>query len=65
MLRQFLNGVELFDLPLIATGIFVAMFAAVLLRICQRNRAPEYRRMAALPLADDAQQTVRPEGNRS
>jgi hypothetical protein len=54
MLRQFLDGVELFDLPLIATGIFVAMFLAVLVRVGQRARAPEYRRMATLPLADDA-----------
>jgi hypothetical protein len=54
MLRQFLSGVELFDLPLLATAIFVAFFAAVLLRVSQRSRSPGYRRMASLPLADDA-----------
>ena len=55
MLRQFLSGVDLFALPLIATGLFVAMFFAVLLRVSQRRRAPEYRRMASLPLSDDAE----------
>jgi hypothetical protein len=54
VLRQFLSGVDLFDLPLIATGIFVAMFFAVLLRVSQRRRVTEYRRMASLPLSDDA-----------
>ena len=55
MLRQFLSGIGLLDLPLIAMGIFVAFFLAVLVRVSQRARAAEYRRMASLPLADDAQ----------
>ena len=42
-------------LPLIALGIFVAIFATVLIRVCQRARMPEYRRMASLPLDDDTQ----------
>ena len=54
MLRQFLSATTLFDLPLIAMGIFVAIFLTVLLRACQRSRASEYRRLAALPLQDDA-----------
>jgi hypothetical protein len=54
MLRQFLSGIALLDLPLLAMGIFVAFFLAVLLRVSQRSRAPEYRRMASLPLSDDA-----------
>jgi hypothetical protein len=50
MLRQFLNNAALFDLPLIAMGIFGAIFLAVLLRVCQKARRPEYERMANLPL---------------
>jgi hypothetical protein len=53
MLRQFLATTNLFALPLLALGIFVAIFLIVLLRVCQRARAPEYRRMAALPLQHD------------
>ena len=53
MLRQFLTSTSLFDLPLVALAIFVAFFLAVLLRVAQRARAPEYRRMADLPLQDD------------
>jgi hypothetical protein len=56
MLRQFLSGGSLFDLPLIAMGIFVAIFVTALVRVCQRSRAAEYRRLAALPLQDDAVQ---------
>jgi hypothetical protein len=50
MLRQFLNNAALFDLPLIAMGIFGAIFLAVIVRVCQKARAPEYERMAHLPL---------------
>ncbi|MBL8727688.1 MAG: hypothetical protein JNM25_04600 [Planctomycetes bacterium] len=53
MLRQFLADIAALHLPLIALGIFVAIFATVLIRVCQRSRAPEYRRMASLPLDDD------------
>jgi hypothetical protein len=55
MLRTFLDGISLFHLPLIALGIFVAIFATVLIRVCQRARMPEYRRMASLPLDDDTE----------
>ena len=54
MLRQLLTSTTLFDLPLIAMGIFVAIFLTVLARACQRSRACAYRRLAALPLQDDA-----------
>ena len=60
MLRQFLSGTPLFDLPIIALAIFVAFFVAVVLRVLQRTRAPEYRRMAALPLQDDSERSIRP-----
>lgn len=53
MLRELLATVALYDLPLIAFAIFVAIFGTVLIRVCQRHRMPEYRRMAALPLDDD------------
>jgi hypothetical protein len=53
MLRQFFATTTLFDLPLIAMGIFVAIFVVVLVRTSQRARFNEYRRMADLPLQDD------------
>jgi cbb3-type cytochrome oxidase subunit 3 len=60
MLREFLNSLGstgLYALPLVAMGIFLAMFVAVLVRTSQRARAPEYRRMADLPLQDDIQRS--------
>ena len=56
MLRQFLSTISLFDLPLVAMGLFLAIFLLVLLRIARRTRSAEYRRMATLPLCDDASQ---------
>lgn len=58
MLRQFLTTTHLFDLPIIAMGIFLAIFLIVLVRVCQRARVPEYRRMASLPLEDDGKSTA-------
>lgn len=55
MIRQFLSTTMLFELPLIAMGIFVAIFVTVLVRTSQRSRAAEYQRMASLPLQDDIQ----------
>jgi hypothetical protein len=55
VLRQFLSQVSLFDLPLLAMGIFVAMFLAVLVRVCQRSRRAGYAQMATLPLLQDDQ----------
>lgn len=56
MLRQFLADTSLYVLPVLAMCIFLAIFVAVLVRISQRARAPEYRRMANLPL-DESQDT--------
>lgn len=53
MLRQFLSDTSLYLLPVVAMCIFVAMFVTVLVRVSQRARAPEYRRMASLPLDDE------------
>jgi hypothetical protein len=53
MLRQFLAGTHLYSLPLIAMGIFIAIFLTVLVRTSQKARRQEYRRMADLPLQDD------------
>ncbi len=53
MWSQLLARTSLFLLPVLATCIFVAFFLAVILRVSQRARAPEYRRMASLPLDDD------------
>tara|TARA_R110002073_G_scaffold127080_1_gene272229 strand:+ start:169 stop:351 length:183 start_codon:yes stop_codon:yes gene_type:complete len=54
MLKELQSYVSLFDLPVIATWLFVAMFLTVLVRVCQRSRQAEYKRMASLPLDDGA-----------
>jgi len=54
MLKEFLSAISWFDLPLISTALFVAIFLAVLIRVCQKARQPEYQRMASLPLDDGA-----------
>ena len=60
MFRDFFSGGALFSLPVIAMGIFIAIFLAVIVRVCQRSRRDEYRRMAAMPLDDN--NDVRQEG---
>lgn len=62
MFRDFFSTGFLFDLPLLAMGIFLAIFVAVLLRISQRARGAEYSHMANLPLQDDS---VTERGNQS
>lgn len=57
MIRQFLASTTLFDLPLIAMGIFGTIFATVLVRAFQKSRAAEHRRMSLLPLQDDVRRT--------
>ena len=52
MWREFFSGGSLFSLPLIAMGIFIAIFLTVVLRVCQKSRQKEYQRMASLPLDD-------------
>ncbi len=54
MLREFLSHISLTDLPVVAMVMFLAMFLAVLVRVSQRARRPEYQRMSNLPLQDDA-----------
>jgi H+/Cl- antiporter ClcA len=65
MIRQFLASTTLFDLPLIAMGIFATIFATVLVRAFQKSRAAEHRRMADLPLQDDCLWTDRQRSNAS
>lgn len=60
MWRELFTGGSLFDLPLIAMVLFLAIFVTVVLRVLQRSRRPEYDRMASLPLDDDTNAT---EGN--
>ncbi len=59
MLRQFLAGISLTDLPVVAMVLFLAIFLAVLVRVSQRARTPEYRRMSSLPLQDDVDERTR------
>ncbi|MFK7742068.1 MAG: hypothetical protein AB8H80_17260 [Planctomycetota bacterium] len=58
MLKGILESSSIFDLPVLATLLFVAIFATVLLRVCQRARQTEYRRMASLPLTDESEVVV-------
>ncbi|MCC7066656.1 MAG: hypothetical protein IT456_27930 [Planctomycetes bacterium] len=58
MWRDLFANMSLFVLPILAMCIFVAIFCTVLLRVSQRARAPEYDRMASLPLADDHQENT-------
>lgn len=62
MLKGILSSTSWFDLPVIATLLFIAIFLTVLIRVCQRARQPEYQRMASLPLDDG---DVGPGGNQS
>ena len=52
MWREFFSGGSLFSLPIISMALFIAIFLTVLVRVFQRSRQPEYRRMASLPLDD-------------
>ncbi len=52
MFREFFLGGSLFDLPVIAMCLFLAIFLVVVARVCQRSRKQEYQRMASLPLKD-------------
>jgi hypothetical protein len=60
MWRDLFANASLFVLPILAMCIFVAIFCTVLVRVFQRARAPEYERMASLPLADDNQENTLP-----
>lgn len=53
MLREWLTGAVLLDLPIVAMLLFLLLFGAVIWRVSTRRRTEGYRRMAALPLADD------------
>ncbi len=58
MLSQALSHTELLTLPIFSMLVFAAIFTAVIVRSWLRGRHdPEYARMAALPLADDARET--------
>ncbi len=55
MYQQFLANSDLLQWPLLALGIFFAVFVAVLVYVLVglRGRRPEIDRMAASPLEDD------------
>lgn len=52
MWRDFFTGGSLFSLPVISMALFIAIFLTVVVRVLQRSRQTEYRRMASLPLDD-------------
>ncbi|MCR9247808.1 MAG: cbb3-type cytochrome c oxidase subunit 3 [bacterium] len=49
---------SLFTLPIVGMCIFIAIFLAVLVRVMQRSRKPQYDHMSTLPLDDDAGEGV-------
>jgi cbb3-type cytochrome oxidase subunit 3 len=53
MLRQWLSGASLLDLPVVAMCLFLFIFLGVLWRVLRRDTKPGYDRMACLPLQDD------------
>lgn len=53
MLQHLLAGIGLLSLPIVSMCMFLALFVAVLWRVSRKSRAPEYRRMASLPLDGD------------
>lgn len=53
MFRELLNATSLFDLPLLAMCLFVAMFLGVLVHVAQRRRRPQFDHMSTLPLDAD------------
>ncbi|MFM1874043.1 MAG: hypothetical protein RL398_3465 [Planctomycetota bacterium] len=64
MLRDFLSGITLTDLPVVAMVLFLAIFLAVLVRVCQRARFAEYDRMSNLPLQEDPSMSTDGRGGR-
>lgn len=58
MLREWLTGSALLDLPIAAMLLFLLMFLGVVWRVSARHRRATYRQMAELPLADDTVRRV-------
>lgn len=54
MLREWMSGASLLDLPVVAMCLFLFFFLAVLWRVTRRDRAQGYEHMASLPLQDDS-----------
>lgn len=57
MLREFLSGILLTDLPVVSMVLFLAFFLTVIVRVCQRSRRQDYDRMSHLPLGDDGERS--------
>lgn len=53
MWRTFFEDMDMHMLPVVGMCLFLAIFAAVLLRVLRRDREGTYQRMAAMPLRDD------------
>ncbi|MGE3175656.1 MAG: hypothetical protein AB7O97_23740 [Planctomycetota bacterium] len=62
MLRTWLSGITLTDLPVVAMCMFLLLFLGVLWRVTRRSLAAGYDRMAQLPLQNDAIGTPPPGG---
>lgn len=54
MLREWLNGAVLLDLPIVAMLLFLLLFVGVMWRVLTRRGCVDHGRMAALPLAEDS-----------
>ena len=53
MWRALFEGMDLHLLPVVGMCLFLAIFAAVVLRVLRRDREGNYQRMAAMPLRGD------------
>jgi cbb3-type cytochrome oxidase subunit 3 len=53
ILQHLLAGIDLLSLPIVSMCMFLLLFVAVVWRVSRKSRAPEYRRMASLPLDGD------------
>ncbi|MCB9729061.1 MAG: hypothetical protein H6744_06975 [Deltaproteobacteria bacterium] len=59
MLSQSLSHTQLLSLPILAMLLFAGIFTTVVVVAWLRGRHdPEHQRLAALPLADDARDTL-------
>ncbi len=63
MLRDFLLGSDLLDLPLVGMFLFMALFAGVVVWVFRPGQRERGRRLAALPLEDEGRTAASAAGN--
>jgi hypothetical protein len=53
MFQQYYRGLEVLDLPIVAMGLFMAIFVLMILRTLFYRTRADFDPVAALPLADE------------